>query len=148
MGWTDSLPAGSAEQVSALLDRATEFDGKAPVSEQGRHAVAGRGAARHFLELDGDAVVGYAQLQAGSDEHPDMAELVVDPQARRRGIGTRLAAAVFDEGRPGTRVWAHGNVDAAVEFAKSSIWSAFVNSCSCVDHSMLRSFRKSLCPKV
>ncbi|BAH35513.1 mycothiol synthase [Rhodococcus erythropolis] len=119
MGWTDSLPAGSAEQVSALLDRATEFDGKAPVSEQGRHAVAGRGAARHFVELDGDTVVGYAQLQAGSDEHPDMAELVVDPQARRRGIGTRLAAAVFDEGRPGTRVWAHGNVDAAVEFAKS-----------------------------
>ncbi|MET0799290.1 MAG: mycothiol synthase, partial [Rhodococcus sp. (in: high G+C Gram-positive bacteria)] len=81
MGWSDSLAAGSAEQVSALLDRATDFDGKAPVSEQGRHAVAGRGAARHLLELDGDTVVGYAQLQAGSDEHPDMAELVVDPQA-------------------------------------------------------------------
>ncbi|MEV3976093.1 hypothetical protein AB0K68_49535 [Streptomyces sp. NPDC050698] len=57
MGWSDSLAAGSAEQVSALLDRATDFDGKAPVSEQGRHAVAGRGAARHLLELDGDTVV-------------------------------------------------------------------------------------------
>lgn len=119
MTWFDSLPADSAEQVLALIARASEFDGKAPVSEQGRHALAGRGAGLHFLDCDGDTIVGYAQLQAGSAEHPDMAELVVDPQARRRGIGTRLAAAVFERGGAGTRVWAHGNVDAAVQFAQS-----------------------------
>lgn len=119
MSWSDSLQSDQARQVSALLDRATEFDGKAPVSEQGRHAIAGRGPARHFVvQGDGD-VVGYAQLQAGSGEHPDMAELVVDPAHRRRGIGTTLAAAVFDEGRPGATVWAHGNVDAAKAFAQS-----------------------------
>ncbi|MCJ0903012.1 mycothiol synthase [Rhodococcus sp. ARC_M6] len=119
MSWSDALQPDQARQVSALLDRATEFDGKAPVSEQGRHAIAGRGQARHFVIVDGSAVTGYAQLQAGSGEHPDMAELVVDPARRRQGIGTTLAAAVFDEGRPGTTVWAHGNVDAAKAFAQS-----------------------------
>lgn len=118
MSWSDVLTPDQARQVSGLVDRATEFDGKAPVSEQGRHAIAGRGQARHLVILDDGVVVGYAQLQAGSDEHPDMAELVVDPARRRQGIGTGLAASVFDEGRPGTRVWAHGNIDAAVEFAK------------------------------
>ncbi|MFE4503992.1 mycothiol synthase [Rhodococcus sp. NPDC056743] len=119
MSWSDVLPSDQARQVSELVDRAAEFDGKAPVSEQGRHAIAGRGQARHFVILDDDDVVGYAQLQAGSGEHPDMAELVVDPARRRQGIGTALATSVFDEGRPGTRVWAHGNIDAAKEFAKA-----------------------------
>lgn len=116
---TDVLTAEQAGQVSALIDRATAFDGKAPVSEHGRHAVAGRGSARHLVVLDDGVVAGYAQLQAGSGEHPDMAELVVDPAVRRQGIGTALASAVFGEGRPGTRIWAHGNVEAAVGFAKS-----------------------------
>lgn len=119
MSWSDGLTPDQARQVSELVDRATEFDGKAPVSEQGRHAIAGRGQARHLVILDGDDVVGYAQLQAGSGEHPDMAELVVDPARRRQGIGTALAASVFDEGRPGARVWAHGNIDAAKGFARA-----------------------------
>lgn len=114
---TDNLTADQAEHVSALIERATRFDGKAPVSEQGRAVINGRGCARHFVISADGSIAGYAQLQAGSGEHPDMAELVVDPAARRRGTGTALAAAIFEEGRPGTRVWAHGNVEAAVGFA-------------------------------
>ncbi|MGC0362439.1 mycothiol synthase [Rhodococcus sp. 27YEA15] len=119
MSATESLSPETARQVVDLIDRATGVDGKAPVSEQGRQAVAGRGDARHFVTADGEAVIGYAQLQAGSGEHPDMAELVVDPGRRREGVGTALAESVFGAGRPGTRIWAHGNIAAAEGFAKS-----------------------------
>lgn len=113
--WTDRLDGKQAADVSALLDRATAADGTAPVSEQGVHAVSGAGGdgVRHLVETDADRIVGYAQLQPGHGEHPAMAELAVDPEARGRGIGGRLVAEVLSEGGPDTRVWAHGNLPAA-----------------------------------
>ncbi|MEN0136060.1 MAG: mycothiol synthase [Rhodococcus sp. (in: high G+C Gram-positive bacteria)] len=113
--WTDRLDGAQAADVSALLDRATAADGTAPVSEQGVHAVSGAGGdgVRHLVETDADRIVGYAQLQPGHGEHPAMAELAVDPDARGRGIGGRLVAEVLSAGGPDTRVWAHGNLPAA-----------------------------------
>src|SRR3546814_8448208 len=58
-------------------------------------------------------IVGYAQLQPGHGDHPAMAELAVDPEARGRGIGGRLVTEVLSEGGPDARVWAHGNLPAA-----------------------------------
>lgn len=85
--WTDRLDGKHAADVSALLDRATAADGATPVSEQGVHAVSGVGGdgVRHLVETDADRIVGYAQLQPGHGEHPAMAELAVDPEARGRG---------------------------------------------------------------
>ncbi|MFE5705605.1 mycothiol synthase [Rhodococcus koreensis] len=113
--WTDRLDGKQAADVSALLDRATAADGTAPVSEQGVHAVSGAGGdgVRHLVETDAHRIVGYAQLQPGHGEHPAMAELAVDPEARGRGIGSRLVTEVLSEGGPDTRVWAHGNLPAA-----------------------------------
>ena len=42
-----------------------------------------------------------------------MAELVVHPRARRRGIGTEMARTGLAEGGDGTRIWAHGNLEPA-----------------------------------
>src|SRR5690349_24532055 len=42
-----------------------------------------------------------------------MAELVVHPQSRRRGIGSSMARAGLTEGGAGTRIWAHGNLGPA-----------------------------------
>ncbi|MFF2109951.1 mycothiol synthase [Rhodococcus koreensis] len=113
--WTDRLDGKQAADVSALLDRATAADGTAPVSEQGVHAVSGAGGdgVRHLVETDAHRIVGYAQLQPGHGEHPAMAELAVDPEARGRGIGSRLVTEVLSEGGPDTQVWAHGNLPAA-----------------------------------
>lgn len=85
--WTDRLDGKQAADVSALLERAAAADGTAPVSEQGVHAVSGAGSVgvRHLVETDADRIVGYAQLQPGHGDHPAMAELAVDPEARGRG---------------------------------------------------------------
>ena len=42
-----------------------------------------------------------------------MAELVVHPQARRRGIGSAMARTGLSEGGDGARIWAHGNLEPA-----------------------------------
>ena len=39
-----------------------------------------------------------------------MAELVVHPSARRRGIGSAMARVGLAEGGDGARIWAHGNI--------------------------------------
>jgi mycothiol synthase len=39
-----------------------------------------------------------------------MAELVVHPDARRRGVGSAMARTGLSEGGDGARIWAHGNL--------------------------------------
>lgn len=115
---TDRLGADDRAAVAALVAAATDRDGVSPLSEQGRLALEGRSGHRptHVLayasEPDGPAarrLVGYAQL----DE--DAAELVVDPDHRRAGVGSRLLEAL----PPGTRVWAHGDDEGATAFARA-----------------------------
>lgn len=114
LDWIDSP---SVDAVRAIIDRAAVADGTAPVSEQTLHALTGSGV-RHLVCTAGDAVVGYAQLVAGHGDHPAMAEVVVDPESRGAGVGTSLVAEVLRVGGPGARVWAHGNLPAAVAVAR------------------------------
>ncbi|QCQ89821.1 mycothiol synthase [Rhodococcus sp. SGAir0479] len=114
LDWIDSPPA---EEVRAMIDRAAVEDGTAPVSEQTLHALTGAGA-RHLVSTVGDTVVGYAQLVPGHGDHPAMAEAVVDPAHRGTGIGGSLVAEALRAGGPDTRVWAHGNLPAAVAVAR------------------------------
>ncbi|WP_072687090.1 mycothiol synthase [Rhodococcus marinonascens] len=119
--WSARLEPRQVAGVSALLDRAAAADGTAPVSEQGVHAVSsygGEGGVRHLVWTDADRIIGYAQLQPGHEDHPAMAELVVDPEARGRGIGGRLVSEALSEGGPDARVWAHGNLPAAQAVAR------------------------------
>ncbi|NLU82364.1 mycothiol synthase [Rhodococcus sp. HNM0569] len=110
--WFDSVSADDVAAIDAILARAVAADGTAAVSEQGEHALHGRGDARHLVWRGDGTVLGYAQLVPGQGEHPPMAEVVVDPDARGKGIGTALVAEVL-AGDPDTRVWAHGDLPAA-----------------------------------
>ena len=74
---------------------------------------------RHLLAIDGDTIVGYLDLAPATDDDPAMAELVVHPQSRRRGIGSAMARAALAEGGTGTRIWAHGNLEPARATAKA-----------------------------
>ena len=69
--------------------------------------------------MRGAALVGYAQLDAAAttpDGVPDpVAELVVHPDHRRRGIGSALLTEVLE--RAPARVWAHGALPAAAALA-------------------------------
>ena len=122
----DALLAG----VHDLLDAATRADGATPLNEAALLALKhpDRGGARHLVATDGtdglratDAagdVVGYAQLA------PDgTGQLVVRPEHRRRGVGSRLVAELLAlAARQGTglRVWALGDSPAAHALAARS----------------------------
>jgi mycothiol synthase len=119
------LAPDQARQVLALADAARAADGVAPLSEnvllQIQH---GSGSlARDLLLTVDDSAAGYAHLD-GPDtaEDGDMSgELVVHPARRRRGFGSALVSAVIaGAGGPGIRLWAHGDLPAAAELARSA----------------------------
>jgi mycothiol synthase len=64
------------------------------------------------------ALLGYARLEVPPGEPEAEAELVVRPQARRRGLGTALLTRLEElaAGRP-LRVWAHGELPGSTELA-------------------------------
>ena len=109
----------TASELRALWSRAEAADGVGAVSEAFRLAVGpARDGVVHLLRLDdGDTVVGYAQVAAAGT--PDaVAELVVDPPARRRGHGRALLDAALAEGA--RSVWAHGMLPAADALARAA----------------------------
>jgi mycothiol synthase len=102
--WTNRLTPEQTADVLALAERAATADGTMPLNEEAHFALRGDSAAAHFLLLpladlsesepvltgaDSDksaVVVGYLHWQPGYRT----AQLVVDPDHRRRGIGRRL----------------------------------------------------------
>ncbi|WP_082943712.1 mycothiol synthase [Mycobacterium sp. 1274761.0] len=109
MRWRTGLSDEEQRAVRALIAAATTEDGIAPVGDQVLRQLA-HDRTRHLLALDGDTVVGFLDLAPATDDAPPMAELVVHPESRRRGIGSAMARAALTEGDSGTRIWAHGNL--------------------------------------
>lgn len=116
------LPAGSAAAVRALADRAAAADGVPPLSEQPLLWLSAPEApVIHLHATVGADLVGYAQLDVGT-QSSTKAELVVDPDHRRTGVGRALLTRALAETAvvPGRtlRVWAHGDLPAARRFAE------------------------------
>jgi mycothiol synthase len=122
--WTTGLAPATAAQIVELVERAGAADAVAPISEQAVLSVTASASAAHD-DADADAAIGrtrhlvverdgelvaYANLVPAHGDHPAMAEAVVDPRARGRGIGATLVAAALQAGGPGARIWAHGNL--------------------------------------
>ncbi len=101
------LSPEEATEATSLARRAAAADGSEPLSEQFRLSLTARDheGVDHLLAYAADdRLVGYAQVRAGAGGEHASAELVVDPRARRGGVGTSLLAAL-----PGAaRVWSHG----------------------------------------
>ena len=146
LSWRRSLDPAEATAVLDLLAAAEAVDGTGGVSEDVRltlrpdqplpsgghllaHPDGGTGAA---AAGPGRApVVGYAHL--GGADRSRQAELVVHPDHRRRGIGTRMVQALVEataagaatgapaEGGRGDEtllnIWAHGDLPAAAALA-------------------------------
>ncbi|CRZ18876.1 mycothiol synthase [Mycolicibacterium neworleansense] len=112
LDWRTGLSEAEQTGIRALIAAAAAADGVAPVGDQVLRELA-HDRTRHLLATDGADLVGYLNLAPAGDDDPPMAELVVHPQARRRGIGAALARAGLAEGTAGTRIWAHGNLEAA-----------------------------------
>jgi len=106
--WRAGLSDDEQRKIHELIAAANRADGVAPVGDQVLRELA-HDRTKHLLAIDGDEISGYLNL-TGS---PGMAELVVHPNARRRGIGSAMARAGLSEGGDGTRIWAHGNLEPA-----------------------------------
>ncbi|MDA4106336.1 mycothiol synthase [Mycolicibacterium holsaticum] len=103
--WRADLSAQDQQRIRELIDAATAVDGVAPVGDQVLRELP-RDQTRHLVAVEDGAIVGYLNLVP----EPAMAELVVHPLARRRGIGAEMVRAGLAEGGAGTRIWAHGNL--------------------------------------
>ncbi|KDE99183.1 mycothiol acetyltransferase [Mycolicibacterium aromaticivorans JS19b1 = JCM 16368] len=110
--WRTALTPAEQEQVRAVIEAATRTDGVAPVGEQVLRELP-QSRTRHLVATDGDDVVGYLNLTPGRDDAEAMGELVVAPQARRRGIGSALLVTAVDAAGGAVRFWAHGTLPAA-----------------------------------
>jgi mycothiol synthase len=114
IGWRTDLTSDEQRKIRELVAAAKQADGVAPVGDQVLRELA-HDRTRHLLAVDGDDIAGYLNLT----EAPVMAELVVHPNARRRGIGSGLARAGLSEGGDDARIWAHGNLEPARATAAS-----------------------------
>ena len=100
-----------------LITAASDLDKVAPVGEQVLRELAHQ-RTDHLLAVD-ERVVGYLNLATGPEDGAGMAELVVHPEARRRGIGTELIRAALSKTDGRNQFWAHGTLEAARATASS-----------------------------
>lgn len=117
------LPADQAAQVLDLIRRAAEEDGVNPLSE---HVMlhlryGGDPRARNVLLWLNGALAGYGHLDPTDPVEGPAGEMVVDPAARRRGLGLVLGRALETEAGPaGLRLWAHGDLPGAARLAAAA----------------------------
>lgn len=120
-----SLPGRDVHKIVTLAHRCAEADGIEPFNEQttlslSRPPSPGRA---HFVVRQDDSdtnVIGYAQVEVSGSTAS--AELAIDPDHRRRGLGTGLLRSVVDSLGPEAArllVWAHGDLDAAAALAET-----------------------------
>ena len=128
-GWTQTLPKDLSGEVMASVDLAT-------MTERWEQAILRPPLAqfRVLVALGDERVVGFAAV--GPSDDPDaeagedalVAEFVVDPQAQRRGHGSRLLQACIDTLRADSfgRVtwWVHVTDDALRSFLTEAGWAA------------------------
>jgi mycothiol synthase len=125
------LSAALSARVQDLATVAASADGVAPLSEdallQVRHGGGARARDLVLVTADGE-LAGYAHLDAPDAEQGGDAsgELVVHPGHRGHGYGRALSSALTTgtgmAGTAGTgvRLWAHGELPAAVGLAKAA----------------------------
>jgi mycothiol synthase len=73
---------------------------------------------QHLLVSEGEDLLGYAQLESGTEW--SAGQLVVSPDHRRRGIGTLLLQRLIMESSSPLRVWAMGDTAAGRALAATA----------------------------
>jgi mycothiol synthase len=116
--WRSALTADEQQGVRELIAAATDFDGVAPVGEQVVREL-GHDRTDHLLVTSSEtdaadaAIIGYLNLSPPRDGGAEMAELVVHPHSRRRGIGAAMGRAALAKTAGHNQFWAHGTLEPA-----------------------------------
>lgn len=115
---TEQVSTKDAAGIRTLAWSAKDADGVDPLSEQTLLSLDGSpGPGAHVTIVDDEGPLGYAFVER-TGQRGSGAEIVVDPGARRRGLGRQLLHAVCDQA-PQVRVWAHGDLTEAQAFARA-----------------------------
>jgi mycothiol synthase len=112
LAWRTRLTDADQRRIRDVIAAASALDGVAPVGDQVLRELS-HDRTRHLIAEDGGTIVGYLNLVEATDDSTAMAEVVVDPAARRRRIGAALIRTGLTEGGSGARVWAHGDLEPA-----------------------------------
>lgn len=113
MRWYDELDPPAEHEVHELLVAARESDG------QPEEVTAPSGGLHLLAHGEGGELAGYAHLDTAGDAFGhQVAELIVRPDHRSRGVGTALARALTDRVPGKLRIWAHGDHPAAARIAE------------------------------
>ena len=108
----------SADEVEAILDlqvTTQQRDGAPPLNDAAIAMLHRSDArARHLLMHTDEGLAGYAQLDGSAGS------VVVHPDHRRRGLGTRLVRELLAHATSGLQVWAVGNSPAAQALAATT----------------------------
>ena len=119
--WRTGLTTPEQDAVRDLVAVARNADGIDPVGEQVLRELDGQ-RTQHILvpdPSDPHSAVGYLNLSPGRDGADATAELVVRPDARRRGIGTALLLAATERSARRVQIWAHGTLPGARAVAEA-----------------------------
>jgi mycothiol synthase len=117
------IAEAEARAVLDLVSAATEEDGVAPLSE---HVMlhlryGGDPQARNLMLTSHGELTGYAHLDPTDPVEGPSGELVIHPAHRKHGLGLLLARALVAEaGERPLRLWAHGDLPAAVRLAAAA----------------------------
>jgi mycothiol synthase len=109
------LPESTVAQVRAIAQAAADHDGVEPLGEQALLDLTDPAAPVRHITV-GEPPTGYATVDMRGRP---VAELVVAPAHRRRGVGRQLLDAARDVGGQ-PLVWAHGDLPAARALAASA----------------------------
>lgn len=116
---SEPLTETEASGILELVDAAVGTDGARSLSEQFALSVTSRDPdVEHLLyaaQGTSGRPLGYAQVRPGENGEPPSAELIVDPEHRRRGIGSELLAALPEN----VRLWDHTAGEASRAFAQA-----------------------------
>ena len=136
------LTGTQVSEVLALVEAARLADGVAPLSEHGmlhlRYDGTGDSAVsggddppeppRDFVVATDGAIAGYAYLDPPSAEGEGgvTGELVIHPERRRQGLGRALTGELVAAADGHVlRLWAHGDLPAAVALARATGFDRF-----------------------
>lgn len=117
----DSLTQDQQEQVFKIVKYATQVDSVNPLNEHAELHLkhGGDQPISHILATKEGVVVGYGHLDQTDLVAGPAAEIIVDPNFRNQGIAKLILKRIEELSKPKpVRLWAHGNVFAAMQFAK------------------------------